>query len=109
LGSIPGLLEFDDFLPKQLGAVLELREHQQEARDWHDVFFVLEATIGFNKREDVDDDELELEAETELDVEPEVEVQPPARRKFGSAKIKWTSQDAKFLRALKISVDDETR
>jgi hypothetical protein len=78
-------------------------------RAGYDVFLVLEATIGFNKREDVDDDELELEAETELDVEPEVEVQPPARRKFGSAKIKWTSQDAKFLRALKISVDDETR
>lgn len=78
-------------------------------RAGYDVFLVLEATIGFNKREDVDDDELELEAETELDVEPEVEVQPPARKKFGSAKIKWTSQDAKFLRALKISVDDETR
>jgi hypothetical protein len=78
-------------------------------RAGYDVFLVLEATIGFNKREDVDDDDVELEAEAELDVEPEVEVQPPARRKFGSAKIKWTSQDAKFLRALKISVDDETR
>ena len=78
-------------------------------RAGYDVFLVLEATIGFNKRDDADDDEVELEAETELDVEPEVEVQPPSRRKFGSAKIKWTSQDAKFLRALKISVDDETR
>ena len=78
-------------------------------RAGYDVFLVLEATIGFNKRDDTDDDEVELEAETELDVEPEVEVQPPSRRKFGSAKIKWTSQDAKFLRALKISVDDETR
>ena len=34
LESIPGLLEFDDFLPKQRGALLELRGHQQEARDW---------------------------------------------------------------------------
>ena len=34
LESVPGLLEFDDFLPQQRGAVLELREHQQEARDW---------------------------------------------------------------------------
>ncbi|HEU4386576.1 MAG TPA: DEAD/DEAH box helicase family protein [Blastocatellia bacterium] len=34
LASIPGLLEFDDFLPKQLGAVLELRPHQKDARDW---------------------------------------------------------------------------
>jgi hypothetical protein len=77
-------------------------------RAGYDVFLVLEATIGFNKREDVEDEE-ELEAEAEIDIEPEVEVQPPSRRKFGSAKIKWTSQDAKFLRALKISVDDETR
>ena len=34
LESVPGLLEFDDFLPQQRGALLELREHQQEARDW---------------------------------------------------------------------------
>lgn len=34
LASIAGLLEFDDFLPKQLGAVLELREHQKDAREW---------------------------------------------------------------------------
>lgn len=77
-------------------------------RAGYDVFLVLEATIGFNKRDDVEDEE-ELEAEAELDIEPEVEVQPPSRKKFGSAKIKWTSQDAKFLRALKIAVDDETR
>jgi hypothetical protein len=77
-------------------------------RAGYDVFLVLEATIGFNKREDAEDEE-EIEAEAEIDIEPEVEVQPPSRRKFGSAKIKWTSQDAKFLRALKISVDDETR
>jgi superfamily II DNA or RNA helicase len=31
LESIPGLLSFDDFLPKQAGEVLELRQHQQEA------------------------------------------------------------------------------
>lgn len=77
-------------------------------RAGYDVFLVLEATIGFNKRDDVEDEE-ELEADAELDIEPEVEVQPPSRKKFGSAKIKWTSQDAKFLRALKIAVDDETR
>lgn len=34
LERIPGLLEFDEFLPRQLGAVLELRDHQQEARQW---------------------------------------------------------------------------
>jgi superfamily II DNA or RNA helicase len=31
LERIPGLLDFDDFLPKQLGEVLELRPHQEEA------------------------------------------------------------------------------
>lgn len=31
LESIPGLLSFDDFLPRQRGAVLELRPHQDEA------------------------------------------------------------------------------
>jgi superfamily II DNA or RNA helicase len=34
LASIPGLLEFDDFLPKQLAVALELREHQQDAQEW---------------------------------------------------------------------------
>ncbi len=31
LERVPGLLEFDDFLPKQHGEVLELRGHQEEA------------------------------------------------------------------------------
>ncbi len=72
-------------------------------RAGYDVFLVLEATIGFNKREEEDDEEIELESE----VEPEPKVTP---RKFESAgKIKWTSQDQKFLRALKISLDEEAR
>jgi hypothetical protein len=33
LQSIPGLLSFDEFLPKQIGEVLELRERQKEALD----------------------------------------------------------------------------
>ncbi len=54
-----------------------------------------EATIGFNKREDAEDGE---EGETiELGAPPA----EPTRRKVG--KIKLTSQDQKFLRALKIS------
>ena len=61
-----------------------------------DVFLVLEATIGFNKR-----DEAEEGHEEEVEAEPP----PPTRRKVG--KIKLTSQDQKFLRALKISVDEE--
>jgi hypothetical protein len=31
LESVPGLLEFDDFLPVQRGEIVELREHQKEA------------------------------------------------------------------------------
>jgi len=69
-------------------------------RAGYDVFLVLEATIGFNKREDSDETE---EGETiELNNTPEL-----TRRKVG--KIKLTSQDQKFLRALKIAIDDEGR
>jgi hypothetical protein len=70
-------------------------------RAGYDVFLVLEATIGFNKREDSEESE---DGETiELATPPET----TTRRKVG--KIKLTSQDQKFLRALKISVDDEGR
>ena len=70
-------------------------------RAGYDVFLVLEATIGFNKREDDAEDE-ELS-----DIE---EAAPaPKPRLSAAGKIKWTSQDHKFLRALKISVEDELR
>jgi len=68
-------------------------------RAGYDVFLVLEATIGFNKREEGADDsavEMELDSET------------PNLRKFESTgKVKWTSQDHKFLRALRIAIDEE--
>ena len=79
-------------------------------RAGYDVFLVLEATIGFNKRENAGDETEEQGegvefAESDLDLEP-----PPAKRRFSSAgKIKWTSQDHKFLKALKISTEDESR
>ncbi len=57
----------------------------------YDVFLVLEATIGFNRRKDGSD----LESE-----ETPQSLEPPR-------KIRWTSQDHKFLRALKISVNEE--
>lgn len=72
-------------------------------RAGYDVFLVLEATIGFNKREDgeeIEEEEESVEAEAEVEPAPE-----PTRRKMG--KIKLTSQDQKFLRALKISIDGE--
>jgi hypothetical protein len=65
----------------------------------YDVFLVLEATIGFNKREE--------NAEDEPEAAP-AEKEPVRRRKFESAgKIKLTSQDQKFLRALRIAIDEE--
>jgi hypothetical protein len=71
-------------------------------RAGYDVFLVLEATIGFNRR---DENSGEEEEETES-VEP-TESNP---RKFETTgKIKLTSQDQRFLKALKISVDDESR
>lgn len=71
-------------------------------RAGYDVFLVLEATIGFNKREENGDYDAEL-AEGEA-----VEAEAPPRRKFESTgKIKLTSQDQKFLKALKIAIDEE--
>jgi hypothetical protein len=66
----------------------------------YDVFLVLEATIGFNRRDD----------SSSADDEPEMEVTEEPRRGFDAAgKIKFTTQDHRFLRALKIAVDDENR
>ena len=67
-------------------------------RSGYDVFLVLEATIGFNRRDEDD----ESDGESEASEEP--------RRGFESAgKIKFTTQDHRFLRALKIAVDEENR
>jgi hypothetical protein len=69
-------------------------------RAGYDVFLVLEATIGFNKREENGDQESENEGDSESESAP--------RRKFESTgKIKLTSQDQKFLKALKIAIDEE--
>jgi uncharacterized protein (UPF0335 family) len=69
-------------------------------RAGYDVFLVLEATIGFNRR----DDEEEAEDEAAADV-----TQQPKRSFEATGKIKFTSQDHRFLRALKIAVDEENR
>ena len=67
----------------------------------YDVFLVLEATIGFNRRDD-------SSAEGSAEDEPEIEVSEEPRRGFETTgKIKFTTQDHRFLRALKIAVDDE--
>ena len=88
------------------GAIGEIK------RAGYDVFLVLEATIGFNKRDETDEDaeaEVELEAEVESEPEPRPPERPSRKRRFESGgKIKWTSQDHKFLRALKISPEDDS-
>ena len=62
----------------------------------YDVFLVLEATIGFNKRD------------SQEDAEDGEERNADSPRTFeATGKIKLTTQDQKFLRALKISVDEE--
>ncbi len=69
----------------------------------YDVFLVLEATIGFNKRDEDDDGE-------EAGEEEETETRPEPKRVFEStAKMKFTSQDQRFLRALKISLEEDPR
>jgi len=69
----------------------------QIKRAGYDVFLVLEATIGFNKREesDVDSEAGSVDTETE------------AVQYESAGKITLTSQDQKFLRALKISIEEE--
>ena len=68
-------------------------------RAGYDVFLVLEATIGFNRRE---------ENSEEGDEDEQIEVKEEPKRGFeATGKIKFTSQDHRFLRALKIAVDDE--
>jgi hypothetical protein len=75
------------------GAIGEIK------RAGYDVFLVLEATIGFNKREDGVDSETTA---TEHDSEHPVHYE-------STGKIRLTTQDHKFLRALKISLDEESK
>jgi hypothetical protein len=75
------------------GAIGEIK------RAGYDVFLVLEATIGFNKREEGDEESSE---QTEAG-----EAEAPMKRRFEAGKIRLTSQDQKFLKALKISIDEE--
>ncbi|MCX6589077.1 MAG: hypothetical protein NTX13_21130 [Acidobacteria bacterium] len=68
----------------------------------YDVFLVLEATIGFNKRDDL---AMDLDdAQTGI----EQEESAPQRILGPLGKVRWTSQDQKFLKALKISTDEHS-
>ena len=63
-------------------------------RAGYDVFLVLEATIGFNKRDDGDES-----ADDEKIEEPQ-EITTTGR-------VRFTTQDQRFLKALRIAVDEE--
>lgn len=84
---------------KELGAAIndalsdseEISEAIQNVRNaGYDVFLVLEATIGFNRRSNGETGE-----ETTA-----------GALKRADMKLKVTAQDLKFLRSLKISVED---
>ena len=95
-------MQLDDNLKhliKELGAAINdaLSESQgindaiQNVKDaGYDVFLVLEATIGFNKKPAAQDSTEDAASVTETD----------------SAQLKVTGQDLKFLRSLKISIED---
>ena len=61
-------------------------------RAGYDVFLVLEATIGFNKRDGEDDDETSSEEPREITT---------------NGRVRFTTQDQRFLKALRIAVDEE--
>ena len=60
----------------------------------YDVFLVLEATIGFNKR----DESEEMTQENMLQEPAEV---------GSTGRVRFTTQDQRFLKALRIAVDEE--
>lgn len=62
----------------------------------YDVFLVLEATIGFNKREESETAGEEAEGK---DTAGKAEAEP-------EEEIPFTTQDEKFLRSLKITIDE---
>lgn len=63
-------------------------------RAGYDVFLVLEATIGFNKRDEADES---AEDETVEEHEEVTTIE----------KVRFTTQDHRFLKALRIAVDEE--
>jgi 4-aminobutyrate aminotransferase-like enzyme len=95
-------MQMDDNLKqlmKELGAAIndalseseDISEAIQNVRNaGYDVFLVLEATIGFNKRSKGEGSEESM----------------TNGLKSGEMKLKVTAQDLKFLRSLKISIED---
>jgi hypothetical protein len=73
----------------------------------YDVFLVLEATVGFNRHdENADDEEGGDEATARERTPPPMREPKPLVDSEGNVNIKLTSQDHRFLRALKIATDN---
>jgi len=70
-------------------------------RAGYDVFLVLEATIGFNKRDEGDDS---VEDGSESAHSDPLEA---PREVAATGKVRFTTQDQRFLKALRIAVDEE--
>ena len=68
-------------------------------KEGYDVFLVLEATIGFNKRNDEEGDPEDRRGGAEAEPLPDLVEET-------EESVNWTAQDEKFLRALKITIDE---
>jgi len=100
-----GCMELDDNLKqlmKELGAAINesLSDSDPIAQAianikgaGYDVFLVLEATIGFNKRDREEDND--------------AAVDQPGEHRIHAGNLKLTTRDAKFLKSLKISLGEE--
>ncbi len=75
-------------------------------RAGYDVFVVLEATIGFNKRDDSEIDS-DVEAPNFSAAFERLEAERAAATRETSGKISFTTHDHRFLKALRIAVDEE--
>jgi hypothetical protein len=64
-------------------------------RNGYDVFLVLEATIGFNRRDE--SEHSSHNSEGDVDTKP---------TKISAGKVRFTAQDERFLKALKILVEE---
>ncbi len=69
----------------------------------YDVFLVLEATIGFNKSQELREDDYEDLSDEALYESP----RSPLARSTSGGKVRFTTQDKRFLKALRIMVDPE--
>jgi len=81
-----------DAISETLGDSPRINETIQSIRDaGYEVFLVIEAKIGFNRKN-----------------RPEGEAEAEVRATDEPVRLKITSEDAKFLKSLKISVDPES-